>query len=71
MHQHLKEKCEGKWRVTEPTVSPVEGRKRKWMTKSVSVVESREEGVASSSKSVRLEVMEPIKDENEILSNSE
>lgn len=71
MHQHLKEKCERKWRVTEPAVSPVEGRKRKWMTKSASVVESREEGVASFSKSVRLEVMEPIKDEDEMLSNSE
>ncbi|KAK0244463.1 hypothetical protein EDD85DRAFT_945778 [Armillaria nabsnona] len=58
-HQFLKEKCEEKWRPMEPGVSPTEGRKRKQITKSASVVESEEEGVASFSKQVKLEVAGP------------
>ncbi len=52
-------------------MSPTEGRKRKRMTKSASVVESREEGVASSSKRVKLEVVGPAEGEDEFLGNGE
>ncbi len=69
--QHLKEKCEGKWRVTDSIVSTVEVRKRKQPTKSASVVDSGEEGVADISKRVKLEVMGPTKGEDEFLRNSE
>ncbi len=56
----------------EPRVSPMEGRKRKWVTKSASVVESVEEGgVASSSKRVKLEVAGPTEGEDKFLGNSE
>ncbi len=71
VHQYLKEKHDGKWRATESGVSPTEGRKRKQMTKSASVVESREEGVAGSSKRVKLEVAGPTEGEDEFLGNSE
>ncbi len=69
--QYLKEKCKGKRRATEPGMSPSEERKRKWMMKSASVVESREEGVASFSKRVKLEVMGPTEGEDKFLGNSE
>ncbi len=49
----------------------MEGRKRKQMTKSASVVESGEEGVASSSKRVKLEVVGPAEGEDKFLGNSE
>ncbi len=52
-------------------MSSVEGRKRKQMTKSASVVESREEGVVSSSKRVKLEVAGPTEGEDKFLGNSE
>lgn len=71
VHQLLKEKHERKWRAIEPMVSPAERRKRKQMMKSVSVVENREEGVASSSEKVKLEVTGPTEGENELLGNSE
>ncbi len=41
------------------------------MTKSASVVESGEEGVAGSSKRVKLEVAGPTEGEDEFLGNSE
>ncbi len=68
--QQLKEKCEGKQRATDSMVSTVEVRKRKWLTKSVSVVDSREEGVAGPSKRVKLEVMGPTEGEDEFLGTS-
>ena len=70
-HQYLKEKREGKQRATEPGVSPMEGRKRKWGVKSASVVESREEGVASTSKRVKLEIAGPAEGEDKFVGNSE
>ncbi len=70
-HQYLKEKCEEKWRATEPGMSPMEGRKRKQVPKSVSVVESRKERVAGSSKRVKLEVAGPAEGEDKFLGNSE
>ncbi len=63
-------KCDGKWRAMESGVSPMEGRKRKQMTKSVSIVESGEEGVASFSKRVKLEVVRPAEGEDKFLGNS-
>ncbi len=69
--QYLKEKCKGKWRAMEPGLSPMEGRKRKQTTKSASMVDSGEEGVAGSSKRVKLEVMGPAEGKDEFLGNSE
>ncbi len=69
--QYLREKRDGKWRVVEPRVSSTEGRKRKRVTKSVSMVDSGEEGVAGSSKRVKLEITGPAEGEDEFLGNSE
>ncbi len=69
--QRLGEKREGKWRGMDSAVSTAEGRKRKHMTKSVSVVESGEEGTSGPSKRVKLEVAGPMEGEEEFIGNSE
>ncbi len=68
--QQLKEKHEGKQRVMESAGSTVEVRKRKQPTKSASVVDSREEGVAGTSKKVKLEVTGPVESKDEFLGTS-
>ncbi len=52
-------------------VSTVDVRKRKWPTKSASVVDSGEEGMAGTCKWVKLEVAGPTEGEDEFLGNSE
>ncbi len=69
--QYLREKHDGKRRAVEPGVSSMEGRKRKQATKSASIVDSGEEGVAGSSKRVKLEITGPAEGKDEFLGNSE
>ncbi len=52
-------------------MSSMEGRKRKRATQSASMVDSGEEGVAGSSKRVKLEITGPTEGEDEFLGNSE
>ncbi|SJL05230.1 uncharacterized protein ARMOST_08596 [Armillaria ostoyae] len=69
--QKLKEKHNGKWKALEPTVSTAgEGKKRKWPTKSMSMMEeSGEDGIPGSSKKTKVEVTGPAENKEELQGN--
>ncbi|PBK73733.1 hypothetical protein ARMSODRAFT_1015263 [Armillaria solidipes] len=68
--QNLREKQDGKQKVMAPAVSTMEkNKKRKWATKSMSVVESKAEEVPGPSKRVKAEVSGPTEGEEELSGN--
>ncbi|SJL12780.1 uncharacterized protein ARMOST_16211 [Armillaria ostoyae] len=69
--QKLREKRDGKRKATAPAVSTMEkNKKRKWATKSTSIVESKAEEVPGPSKRVKTEVSGPVEGEEELKGNN-